>query len=128
MSAPARFLALVFAIVVVGALVLAPRRSEQVAMMHDRDEITQIIALLEPRLAAGDSDPNLLVTLGRAYAELGDRKRAAELMRRYTAVRPDDGDAYAVLADIAKADGDTQMQTSMLARDVALTPSPARTR
>lgn len=90
MTAPARFIMLVTGIVVAAATLMAPRRDEWLAVMWDQDKQAQIISLLEPQLARGEDDPALLATLGRAYAEIGNYRRAAELLERYTALRPDD--------------------------------------
>ena len=95
MTAPARFIVLVTGIIIAAAALLAPRRDEWFAIMRDEDKQAQIISLLEPRLALGEDDPNLLATLGRSYAEIGNYRRATELLERYTALRPDDGEAYA---------------------------------
>ena len=67
MTAPARFIILVIGIVVAAAVLMAPRGNERLAMLQDEDKHAQIIALLEPRIARGENDPNLLATLGRAY-------------------------------------------------------------
>ena len=126
MTAPARFIVLVTGIIIAAAALLAPRRDEWFAIMRDEDKQAQIISLLEPRLALGEDDPNLLATLGRSYAEIGNYRRATELLERYTALRPDDGEAYAGLADLYKSTGDQKKQIAMLKRSIAITPRLSR--
>src|ERR1700751_2715400 len=100
MTAPIRFILLVIAVVSATAALMAPGRDEWLAMMRDEDKQAQIITLLEPRLARNGNDIGLLATLGRSYAEIGNYPRAIELLGRYVALRPDDGEAYAKLADL----------------------------
>ena len=100
MTAPIRFILLVIAVVSAAAALMAPGRDEWLAMMRDEDKQAQIITLLEPRLARNGNDIGLLATLGRSYAEIGNYPRAIELLGRYVALRPDDGEAYAKLADL----------------------------
>ena len=126
MTAPARFIILVIGIVVGAAVLLAPRGNEQLAMLQDEDKHAQIIALLEPRVARGENDPNLLATLGRAYGEVGSYQRAIELMERYTSLRPDDAEAYARLAELYGKVNDVTRQIAMLERSVAIAPTLAR--
>ena len=126
MTAPARFIILVIGIVVGAAVFLAPRGNEQLAMLQDEDKHAQIIALLEPRVARGENDPNLLATLGRAYGEVGSYQRAIELMERYTSLRPDDAEAYARLAKLYGKVNDVTRQIAMLERSVAIAPTLAR--
>jgi tetratricopeptide (TPR) repeat protein len=126
MTAPARFIILVIGIVVGAAVLMAPRGNEQLAMLQDEDKHAQIIALLEPRIARGENDPNLLATLGRAYAEIGSYQHAIELMERYISLRPDDAEAYARLADLYGKVDDVTRQIAMLERSVAIAPTLAR--
>ena len=126
MTAPARFIILVIGIVVAAAVLLAPRGNERLAMLQDEEKHAQIIALLEPRIARGENDPNLLATLGRAYGEVGSYQRAIELMERYTSLRPDDAEAYARLADLYGKVNDGTRQIAMLERSIAITPTLAR--
>ena len=126
MTAPARFIILVIGIVVGAAVLMAPRGNEQLAMLQDEDKQAQIIALLEPRIARGENDPNLLATLGRAYAEIGSYQHAIELLERYISLRPDDAEAYARLADLYGKVDDATKQIAMLERSVAIAPTLAR--
>jgi tetratricopeptide (TPR) repeat protein len=126
MTASARFIMLVIGIVGAAAVLMAPRRDEWLAIMQDEDKQAQIIALLEPRLAHGENDPTLLATLGRSYAEIGNYRRATELLGRYIALRPNDGEAYARLADLYKRAGDTTTQIAMLEHSIGLTPKLSR--
>ncbi len=126
MTAPARFIMLVTGIVVAAATLMAPRRDEWLAVMWDQDKQAQIISLLEPQLARGEDDPALLATLGRAYAEIGNYRRAAELLERYTALRPDDSEAYGRLADLYRNIGDVPKRIAMLTRSIAITPKLSR--
>jgi tetratricopeptide (TPR) repeat protein len=127
MNTPARrFIVLVIVIVAAAAVVMAPRRDEWLAIMRDGDQQAQIIALLEPQLARNGDDPDLLATLGRSYAEIGDHPRAAALLERYIALRPDDGDAYAHLADLYNRTGDQDRRLAMLRRSLALMPRLSR--
>jgi tetratricopeptide (TPR) repeat protein len=119
-TAPRRFILLVVGIVVAAAAIMAPRRDEWLAMMRDEDKQAQIIALLEPRVANGDNDPELLATLGRSYGEIGSYRRAIDLLERYLALRPNDGDAYGRLADFYGHTGDTARQIAMLERSIAI--------
>lgn len=126
MTAPVRFILLVVGIVVAAAALMAPRHEEWLAVLWDQDKQAQIIALLEPRLARGDNDPDLLATLGRCYAETGNYKRATELLERYIALRPNDGGAYARLADLYKRAGDVTRQIAMLRRAIEINPKLPR--
>jgi tetratricopeptide (TPR) repeat protein len=126
MTATARFIMLVTGIVVAAAVLMAPRRDEWLAMMWDNDKQAQIISLLEPQLARGEDDPALLATLGRAYAETGNYQHAAELFERYTALRPDDSEAYGRLSDLYKRTGDATRRVAMLKRTIAITPRLSR--
>jgi tetratricopeptide (TPR) repeat protein len=126
MTASARFIVLVTGVVVAAAALMAPRRDEWLAMMWDEDKQVQIISLLEPQLARGENDPALLATLGRAYAEIGNYRRATELLERYTALRPDDSEAYGRLADLYKSAGDATRRVAMLKHSIAITPRLSR--
>jgi tetratricopeptide (TPR) repeat protein len=125
-TAPRRFIVLVVGIVLAAAAIMAPRRDEMLAMMRDENKQAQIIALLEPRLVESGSDIDLLATLGRSYAEIGNNQRAIELWDRYVALRPGDGEAYGRLADLFKRTGDITRQIVMLERSVAITPKLPR--
>jgi len=125
-TAPRRFILLVVGIVLAAGAIMMPGRNEWLAMMRDEDKQAQIIALLEPRLANGDNDPELLATLGRSYAEIGSYQRAIDLLERYIALRPGDGDAYGRLADLYQRTGDTSRQITMLRRSIAITPKLLR--
>jgi Flp pilus assembly protein TadD len=126
MTAPVRFIILILLVVVAAAAFMAPRLDEWLAMMRDDNRQAEIIALLEPRLAHNKDDPGLLATLGRSYAEIGNNPRATELLERYLALRPDDGEAYGRLADLARAAGNAARRIAMLKRSVALTPRLSR--
>jgi hypothetical protein len=126
MTAPVRFILLVIGIMIVAATLMVPRRDEWLAMMWDEKKQAQMIALLEPRLARGDNDPDLLATLGRCYAAIHNYPRAIELLERYITLRPDDGGAYASLADLYKNTGDVTRQIAMLKRSIAITPALMR--
>jgi tetratricopeptide (TPR) repeat protein len=127
MNTPARrFIMLVIATVAVAAVLMVPRRDEWLAIMHDGDQHAQIIAMIEPQLARDGDDPDLLATLGRSYAEIGNHQRAATLLERYILFRPDDGDAYARLADLYNRIGDQARRLAMLQRSLALRPRLSR--
>lgn len=123
MNTPARrFVMLVIVTVVAAAVFMAPRRDEWLAIMRDADRQAEIIALLEPKLTRNGDDPDLLATLGRSYAEIGNYPRAAELLERYIVLQPSDGDARARLADIHKSIGDQGRRIVMLQQSLALKP------
>jgi Flp pilus assembly protein TadD len=126
MTAPVRFILLVIALVIAGAIIMAPRGNERLSMMLDDGKQAQVIALLEPRLAQGETDPGLLAMLGRSYAGLGNFDRASELLERYTALRPDDADAYGRRADLYKSVGDQINRIAMLERCLAIKPVLSR--
>jgi tetratricopeptide (TPR) repeat protein len=126
MTAPVRFILLVIGLVIAGAILMAPRSNERLSMMLDEGKQAQVIALLEPRLAQGETDPILLAMLGRAYAGVGDFDRASKLLERYTALRPDDADAYGRRADLYKNIGDPVNRVAMLERFLAIKPMPSR--
>ena len=107
MTAPTRFILLVIAVVCAAGALMVPGRDEWLAMMRDEDKQAQIIALLKPRLERNGNDIGILATLARSYAEIGNYRRAIELLDRYIALRSDDGEAYAKLADLYKSTGDT---------------------
>jgi tetratricopeptide (TPR) repeat protein len=96
------------------------------AMMRDEDKQAQIIALLEPCLARNGNDIDLFAALGRSYAELGNHRRAIELLNRYIALRLDDGEAYAKLTDLYKSTDDTTSRIVSLKRSVEITPNLSR--
>jgi tetratricopeptide (TPR) repeat protein len=122
MNTPARrFIVLVIVTVIAVAVLMAPRRAEWLAIMRDDDQQAQIIALMEPRLARNGDDPDVLATLGRAYAEIGNHQRATELLEHYIALRPDDAEAFARLAELYK-DTDQDRRATMLQRSLALKP------
>lgn len=125
-SPSARFILLVIGLVVFGAVVMVPRRDERLAVMLDEGQQAQVVAILEPRLASGDIEPSLLVTLGLAHAALGNSQRAVQLLQRYAAIRPKDLEVYARLADVYGKFGDRAEQIAMLERQVALGTTPAR--
>jgi tetratricopeptide (TPR) repeat protein len=127
MNGPARgFVLLVLAVLMVAGYVLAPRRNETFAIMRDQRQQMAIIALLEPRLANGEDDPDLLATLARSYGEVGEKWRAAELLERYLTLRPKDGEAYGRLADMYQAIGDPERRLARLQQAVALRPQLSR--
>lgn len=121
MIAPAhRFIVLVVISGAALALVMAPRRNEWFAIMRDEHRQADIIAQLEPRLAAGGVEAGLLATLARSHAELGHHQRAAELLERYLVLRPQDGEAHAELADLYRADGLHERRVVLLQRSLSL--------
>jgi tetratricopeptide (TPR) repeat protein len=124
--APRHFFVLVLAVVVAVGVFMAPRHDEWFAVMHDEKRHEQIIALLEPTLAGNSSDADVLAKLSRAYAGSGRVRHAAELLERYVELRPDDVDAYGVLADLYRDLGEPSRRMAMLQRSVALAPKPAR--
>ena len=126
MTAPVRFIMLVIGLVIAGAILMAPRGNERLSMMLDDGKQAQVIALLEPRLAQGETDPTLLAMLGRSYAGLGNFDRASKLLERYTALRPDDADAYGRRADLYKSVGDQVNRIAMLERCLAIKPMLSR--
>lgn len=120
MASAHRFI--VFVVIAGAALaaVMAPRRNEWLAIMRDEHKQADIIAQLEPRLAMGTLDAGQLATLARSHADLGHYRRAAELFERYTALRPQDADAYAQWADLYRAEGNQDRRIAMLRRIIAL--------
>jgi tetratricopeptide (TPR) repeat protein len=127
MNTPARrFLGLVTVTVIAMAVLMAPRGAEWLAIMRDGDQQAQIIALMEPRLALKGDDPDMLATLGRAYTEIGNRQRAAELLERYVVLRPNDADAFAQLAALYTGTGEPAKSIAMLQRSLALRPLLSR--
>lgn len=121
-----QFLLLVLGIAAVAAAAMVPRANEWLAVMHDDRKQAQIVAQLEPRLAREGGSPDLLATLGRAYADLGDAARAVALLERYVALRPVDADAYGRLAGLYETLGETARQRDALERAVELAPKPPR--
>ncbi len=115
-----RFVLLVLVILLVAGYLLAPRRNETFAIMRDQRQQMAIIAQLEPRLATSEDDPALLATLARSYGEVGEQWRAAELLERYVALRPKDGEAYGQLADLYRVIGDPERRLARLQQAVAL--------
>lgn len=126
MSLTGRFLLLVLGIAAAAAAAMVPRANEWVAVMHDDRKQAQIVAQLEPRLAREGENPNLLATLGRAYADLGEADRAIGLLERYVALRPTDADAHGRLAGLYGAVGEVTRQKHALERSVELAPKPPR--
>ena len=68
----------------------------------------------------------LLATLGRSYAAIGNYQRAIQVLQRYAALHPDDGEAYGSLADFYKRTGKSAEQIEMLEQSIAVRPTPAR--
>jgi tetratricopeptide (TPR) repeat protein len=126
MTLPGQFLLLVVGIAAAAAAAMVPRADEWFAVMRDDRKQAQIVALLESRLAREGDDPNLLATLGRAHADLGDTIRAIELLERYVALRPQDAGAYGRLAGLFGTTGDTARQKEALERSVGLAPKLSR--
>src|SRR6478735_5018337 len=122
MTVPIRFLVIVSVLIAVVAVAMVPRSKEWLAVLRDEDKQTQVIALLEPRLANGENDPATLAALGQAYAAAGDDGRAAGLMERYIALRPNDATAYGLLSDIYKNQRATIGQIAMLQHSIAISP------
>lgn len=121
-----QFLLLVLGIAAAAAAAMVPRANEWLAVMHDDHKQAQIIAQLEPRLAREGENPNLLATLGRAYADFGDAARAITLLERYVALRPTDADAYGRLAGLYGMVGEAARQKDALERSVGLAPKLPR--
>src|SRR5690348_6545004 len=109
MNLPGQFLLLVLVIAAATAA-MVPGTNEWFAVMRDDQKHAQIVALLEPKLAREGDDPNLLATLGRAHADLGNTARAIELLERYIALRPMDAEAYGRLAGLYGTRGETNAQ------------------
>jgi tetratricopeptide (TPR) repeat protein len=126
MTLLSRFILLVIGIVIAAAIFLAPRGNEQLAIMGDEKQQARLIHLLEQQTAKDEIKPALLATLGRAYAEIGDNQRAAQVLEHYTELRPDDGAAFARTADLYKSIGDQEKQIAMLRRNIAVTPTLSR--
>ena len=121
-----QFMLVVLGIATVTAAAMVPRANEWLAVMRDDRKQAQIIAQLEPRLAQDGQDPNLLATLARAYADLGDAPRATALLERYVALRPGDADAYGRLAGLYGTVGEAARQRDALERSVELAPKLPR--
>lgn len=126
MSLGGKFLLLVLGIAAVTVAAMIPRANEWLAVMQDDHKQAQIIAQLEPRLAREGEDPQLLATLGRAYADLGDATHAIALLERYVALRPTDADAYGRLAGLYGTVGEPARQRDALERSVRLAPKLPR--
>jgi tetratricopeptide (TPR) repeat protein len=123
MTAPARFLVLVIALIVAAVALMAPRRDEWLAVLNDEGDQARIISLLQPRLARSPDDPVLLGALAHAYAETHNYSRGIELLRRYTAIRPKDTGAYAFLADLYAKTGNITQAITMLQPAIAIKPA-----
>jgi tetratricopeptide (TPR) repeat protein len=126
MTTPARFILLVIGLVIAAGVFMMPRRDEWLAVMQDEDQQSQVIALVEDRLSRGEDDPDLLATLGRSYAAIGNNPRAIERLEAYTQRRPRDAQAFAFLADLYGRIGDKPRQVALLERHIAITPTPSR--
>jgi tetratricopeptide (TPR) repeat protein len=126
MNTSARFMALVFGMLVAVTALLTPRPEERLAVLQDEGKRAVIISLLEPRLDQNPDDPGHLATLARAYAEDSVYDRAIELMKRYVALRPEDADGYGSLADLYKKTGDVAGQIGVLESSVAIAPKMSR--
>lgn len=124
-SSTAQFILLVICLVCGVAVIMLPGRDERLAVMLDEGKNAQVVAIVEPRLTRGETDPTLFATLGRAHAALGNDRRATELLERYAEMRPNDPDVYARLAELYGKSGDGARQITMLERHVALGPAPA---
>lgn len=114
MTPAGRFSLLVGVTVAVGGLLMAPRHNEWMAMLRDEGDEARVIATLEPALARNPDDPQILGSLGRAYADVGKDKAAADLLKRYVTLRPEDAEAYFTLADIYQRAGNVLEQTQAL--------------
>lgn len=121
-----RFLLFVLGIAAATAAAMVPRANEWLAVMNDDHKQAQIVAQLEPKLAREGESPNLLATLGRAYADLGDATHAIALLERYVALRPADADAHGRLAGLYGTVGETARQRDALERSVGLAPKLPR--
>lgn len=126
MKTPIRFLMLVLCIFIAAALIIAPSWEEWLAVLQDEGKQDRIIALIEPRLARDPYNPRLLATLAHSYAKNRAYGRAIELMKRYIALRPRDGDSYAQLADLYKKIGNLTEQIAMLKESLGIKPTISR--
>lgn len=126
MSLAARFLIIVIGLAAAVSAAMVPRANEWLAVMNDDHKQAQIVATLEPRLAQDPQNANLLATLGRAYADLGDAQQAIPLLEHYVELRPADADAYGRLAGQYGLAGDTDRQQAALVQAVALAPTVPR--
>lgn len=127
MNGPARrFVVLVLAILVIAGWLIEQRPTETFAIMRDQSQHAKLIAMLAPLLAKDAENPALLATLARSYGEIGQKRRAAGLLERYVALRPDDADAYGELADLYKALGDPARRVARLERALAIRPLLSR--
>jgi tetratricopeptide (TPR) repeat protein len=122
----ARFVLLVIGLVIVAGYVLAPRRSEQMAMLADAHRPAELIALLEQRLASGDQDPALPASLSRAHEAAGNYRQAADYLERYGKTRPPGSELLAKLAELYEKAGDQPKYRETLERLVATAPTFAR--
>ena len=121
-----RFMIVILCIFVAAMVLLAPRRDEWLAVLHDEGQEAAIVGLLEPLLTRNPDDPKLLTTLARAYGARGEYGKAIELTRRYIALNPRDADAYGQLGDFYKQTGDLVQQVAMLQHSVEISPQSAQ--
>lgn len=126
LTAPIRFMCLVLVLAVVLAFVLAPRRNERLAMLVDEANHAKVISFLEPIVAAGSGDPDILATLTRSYEATGNVHRAAEVLESYSQLRPQDGEALFKLADLYRDSRNVPGQVGALERAVTVLPTVPR--
>jgi tetratricopeptide (TPR) repeat protein len=126
MRAAPRFVLLVLVLLALAAVLLWPRPAERMAMMVDEGRRKEAIALLQRGLAEHPGDPELLASLGRSYAALGEYRHAVDVLDAYLAVRPEDLAARERQAWLLLQNGLVDRYLDALARLLVAQPSPSR--
>ncbi len=94
-------------------------------LLRARGDFRAAIALLEPHAA---QTPELWLTLGSAWRELGDAVRAEQHYREALTLRPDYAAALCNLADMLTDAGDYEAARDFYARAIAKEPQNAQAR
>jgi len=100
------------------------RPEERLATLADEGRHRDVLALLERQLAKYPRAPNLLAAVARSSAALGDYGRAADVLKTYLAVRPDDLAARERQADHLLQNGSIGRYLDVLSILIAARPSP----
>lgn len=121
-----RFALVLLFVLMIASVLLAPRRSEQFAVLADEGRHKEIIAELERRIGEGQVDPEMLGALSRSYAAIGEYDRAVDWLGRYLGSRPKDFSARERYVELLGQTGSVDRYLDGLAGLVASNPSPDR--
>lgn len=119
----ARFMLLVVGLVAAAAFMMAPGHDEQLAMLADENQISELIAAAERKLEDNPQNADLIATLSRAHEARRDYRQAAFYLERYVDLVPNETAALAKLAELYEKSKDEPRRILSLERLFAITPN-----